>query len=94
MTSGDDQKSLQDLVKENNEILKQIRGGQRRNRIFTVLYWLVIIGVSLGFFYYLQPIFTKLKELLTGLAGNVANGAGNVADINLLQSLLEQLGGK
>jgi len=85
---------LKEIVIENNELLKKIRGGQRRSRIFTVLYWLVVIGIALGFFYYLRPIFNKLLLLLQGIVGAANNATSSLADVNLLQNLIDQLGGK
>ncbi|MDP3962529.1 MAG: hypothetical protein Q8Q03_01535 [bacterium] len=54
------------LAEENNEILRSIK---RRNRLGTALrvfYWAVIIGISFGAFYFIQPYLDFLK----GMAGS------------------------
>lgn len=49
------------LVKENNEMLQKVRRIQKMNFFFKILYWVLIIGVAVGLFYFLQPFVDQLK---------------------------------
>ena len=51
------------VAKENNNMLRKMRGAQRRANIFKFLYWLVIIGIAVGAFYFLQPYFQVVQDL-------------------------------
>lgn len=44
-----------EMVEENNKILRSLRRSRRIGIIMTTLYWVVIIGISVGAFYFLQP---------------------------------------
>jgi hypothetical protein len=44
-----------ELANDNNKILHGIRRSNRWNAFFRVVYWIIIIGVSVGAFYYVQP---------------------------------------
>jgi hypothetical protein len=62
-----------DLAEENNKILKGIRRSNRVSFIFRFLYWLLIIGVSIGAFYYIQPYVDKLNKAYGSLQSNVSD---------------------
>ena len=51
------------LAKENNKILKELRAAKRREAVMRLIYWLVIIGVALTIFYYIQPYIENLTEI-------------------------------
>lgn len=53
-----------ELVEENSRILKSIQQANRRSAVFKVLYWVVIIGLSFGAYYAIQPYVTTLKAAL------------------------------
>lgn len=67
------------MSEENNKILRSMRRASRFGTIVRVLYWVVIIGLSIGAFYVIQPYI----NLMTGLYGqaqgtmNSAQGAAN-----------------
>ena len=44
------------LTVENNEILRSIRRQQHIGNAFRFLYWLVILGVLGGAYYYVKPV--------------------------------------
>ena len=51
-----------ELVEENARILRGIQRSQRASMIFRLLYWLVIIGISVGAFWFIQPYINSLKD--------------------------------
>ena len=63
------------LAKENNRLLKKMRRAAIWGRVMHLLYWVLIIGVSLGLFYFLQPYIDQVKALYEGLQG-VTEGIG------------------
>ncbi|OGI61777.1 hypothetical protein A2645_00585 [Candidatus Nomurabacteria bacterium RIFCSPHIGHO2_01_FULL_39_9] len=76
-----------ELVKENNKLLKKIRGATKRAIVFKIIYWLIILGIALGAFYYIQPFVDKAKEIL----GTVSGIGSSIPDIG---GLLDQVNGK
>ena len=84
--STKDLNKVLDLVKENNKMLRKIRRGQKRSQIVRIAYWLIIIGISVGAYYYIQPYINMLQDF-TGEARdtldnikNIQNEAGNAVD--------------
>ncbi len=53
---------LLELTKENNMMLRSMRRLQRWTSAFKVVYWLVLIGVAAGAFYFLQPYMAQFKS--------------------------------
>ncbi len=43
------------LVQENNEILHKMRRSHRLGLVLRIFYWVIIIGISFGAFYLIQP---------------------------------------
>jgi len=62
-----------ELLKENNRMLKKMRRTQKRSTFFKFLYWLVIIGIALGGFYFLQPYFQQVKVLYEQIVPGLQN---------------------
>ncbi len=61
-----------ELSEENNKMLKSLVRNMRWGRLFKILYWAVIIAVSLGAFYYSQPYLDKAESLLTSFSETVS----------------------
>lgn len=59
------------LSKENNELLKKVRGFQRWSQITKILYWFIIIGVAIGSFYFIKPYLGGLVNLYSGGVSDV-----------------------
>jgi hypothetical protein len=74
------------LAQENNAILKKLHRSMLTGRVMRVLYWIVIIGASLGAFYLIQPYLDSLKSLTS--IGTSAQSAQNAESV---QSLLGNL---
>jgi hypothetical protein len=53
------------LTEENNNMLRQMRRRARWGTIFRIIYWVLIIGLSVGAFYFIQPY-------INGLVGNIS----------------------
>lgn len=77
------------LTKENNQMLLRIRRGQRLAHISRIAYWIVIIGVSYGAYYYVQPYLNSLL----GYYGAFTDKSGKITsptDIRQLESLIKE----
>lgn len=66
-----------EISEENNILLKKIWGSIQIGRLFKTIYWIFIIGATLGAYYYVQPYLVKLIEIYSSLG-----------DPQLLQKLL------
>jgi hypothetical protein len=87
---NEDTNELKELVRqaiaigeENNVLLKKMRRSSRWSSFFRVIYWLIIIGLSVGAFYFIQPYVATMESLwqrsgLSGAAGNSGVGIGTI----------------
>ncbi len=54
---------IQKLTEDNNAMLHRMRAAQKRATLWSILKWVVIIGFTLGSFYFLQPYVDKVVSL-------------------------------
>jgi ABC-type uncharacterized transport system permease subunit len=59
------------LVKENNEMLHKVRGVQKRQFVFSVLKIVIIVGIALGAFYFLQPLIDQVGKFIQSTGVNI-----------------------
>ena len=52
-----------ELSKENNKLLRKLRSSQRWSNITRTMYWLLLIGISIGAFYFVQPYIDQIKSV-------------------------------
>jgi len=78
------------LTEENNKLLHKIRGFQRRGTVWQVLKYLLIIGIALGAFYYMDPYLNKIVNLYNSVTGTAQN-TKNTSSPSFLQDLLQKL---
>jgi len=57
------------LAEENNKMLHKIRSVQKRAAIWQTLKYILIIGIALGAFYFLDPYLNKIIGLYNSVAG-------------------------
>ena len=79
--------NTQKLALENNAILRKMRRSARISSLFHVFYWIVIIVLTFGSYYFIQPYVNMLPTLL-GAAGGDPIAANNAS--KLLQDLLSK----
>lgn len=53
-----------ELAEENNEMLRRVRTVQKRQYLFQIIRWVLIIGISIGAFYFLQPYVDNFQYFL------------------------------
>ncbi len=61
------------LSKENNELLIKIRSVQRWSQITRIFYWFLIIGITVGAFYFIKPYLGNLLNIYTGRVSGISN---------------------
>ena len=72
--SPEDKSVLMEIVelsRENNKMLRSIRNASRWARAWRVFYWIVIIVVTLGSYYFVQPYIAALRSVYSGFQENV-----------------------
>ena len=57
-----------ELSKENNKMLHKMVRTQRNALIMKAVYWLIIIGITVGAFFYIQPFLKKFTDMLPGVS--------------------------
>jgi len=77
------------LAEENNKLLLSLR---RTNRVaigMRVLYWVIIIGLTFGAFYFVQPYLNFFSSLTGNLNPSSQNRQGTTTDSTWLETLQE-----
>lgn len=70
-------KKALELSQENNKMLHSIKKQMLVGRIFRIVYWIVIIGVAIGVYYYVDPYI----ESAINAYGNVKGDLRSFGDL-------------
>lgn len=65
----DDRRLLEEvksLAEENSKMLRSIQRMNRTSAVLKMIYWIVILGISFGAFYFMQPYLDALKNAAGG----------------------------
>jgi hypothetical protein len=62
-----------ELAEENNKMIRKLVRMYRLTRAIRVVYWIIIIGITLGAFYFVQPYVEGAKTVYTTVTGDVGN---------------------
>lgn len=65
------------LARENNKLLKKIHRAAVWGRVIRTIYWVVIIGVTVGALYFLQPYVDQLQSIY----GQVQDTQAQLSDL-------------
>lgn len=60
-----------ELSEENNKILHSLRRSNRVRSFFRIVYWVLIICVSVGAFYYIQPYVNVVIKAYQGIQNDI-----------------------
>jgi len=55
-------KENNELIQKNNELLKKVYSYIKWRRVFTALYWILIIGAVSGLLFFLEPYVNQLLD--------------------------------
>jgi hypothetical protein len=75
-----------ELSRENNKMLRKVRGVQKRQAIWSFIKIILIIAIAFGSFYYLEPYLNKLMNLYGQITGT-----GVKVDPTTLQNALKNI---
>ena len=87
-----DLKQILEFTQDNNKMLHKIRNVQKREAIFRAVKLLVIIGVSVASFYYVEPYLNKMLGLISSVTGIEQKLNSNSLNIGSLQDILKKVG--
>lgn len=82
-----------ELSKESLKILKKINRGRIFSNVFSLFKWTVIIGISFGAYYYIEPFLSgyidTLKSITSGVenVSKVSNNVNSAVSPDLLKKL-------
>ncbi len=62
-----------DLAEENNKILHKLKRANTRSALFRWFYWIIIIGISIGAFYFLEPYIKAATNAYKSLQTEISN---------------------
>ena len=65
---GEERPTLQkilDLASENNVMLHRLQRARRWGSFLSIAKWVILIGISAGLYYYLQPILERWPTIWT-----------------------------
>lgn len=63
-------KRVLELSEENSRILEKLNSERKWRRFFSLLYWVVIIGVAVGAYYFVEPIVTQFLQIYEQFGGS------------------------
>ena len=76
----EEQKMLQEaltLSRENNVLIKKLYRSTMWSHAFRIIYWLILIGITIGTFYVIQPYIDQLQ----GIYGQVQETRSQFGDL-------------
>ena len=79
------------LAAENNKILRSIRRSTHISTAMSIFYWVIIIGLSVGAYYYIQPWITDMIGVLNKANNIQSNVTAAQGATDQLKSLLEKM---
>ena len=80
------------LVEENNKLLRKMHRSAIWGSIFRFIYWVAIIGASVGAYYLIQPYVDQLKGVYGGIQQDVSTVRNTVNQVSGAASQLGDLG--
>lgn len=86
-------KALEEKVEKNYQVTLKIRRVQRNAQLFKLFYWVLIILIGFGAFYFIQPYLMQIIDTYTGIQDN-QKSFQNFSDVKNLNALLEQFKSK
>lgn len=82
------------LTRETNNLIKKIVSAQRWGRAFHLIYWIIIIGGSVGVYYFLQPVLGSVLgnyDALMNSVDKIQKTTQSLPDSSSINSILNSL---
>lgn len=84
--------SMSETVEENNKILHKLQRKSRYATIMSIVYWLIIFGISIGSYYYIEPYFKQLVSIYGSVQKDLGNAGQIKGSIEQLKEVLKNTG--
>lgn len=81
------------LARETHDLVEKMHSAQKWGRFFRILYWVILIGISVGAFYFLQGPLMQLIDTYQGLLGGIEKaqqGVNSIPDLGAIQEILKK----
>jgi hypothetical protein len=78
------------LTEENNKLLKSMQKSARWRTAFQIFYWVLIIALTFGAFYFIQPYINSLTGALGEVNSNGTSTGQSQSFSQELQNALKQ----
>ncbi len=82
----DELRELKALAVENQRMIKSVYKRMRFSSAFSIIKWVFIIAVTLGAFYYVQPVFEAVLKTYESVGG-LGSGPNGQSVLELFKSL-------
>lgn len=77
------------LSQENNLLLKKVRRVQKRAYAAKLVYWVVILLIALGAYYYIQPYIQKVTDLYVKGSDTLNGFNQSFSDLDNIQGIID-----
>ena len=70
---------IQEMLEENTRMTRSLLNSYRLSSAISIIKWVIIIGFTLGAFYFIQPYLENILKLygsINSLTGGVENNGG------------------
>ena len=64
-------KKTLELSQDNNKMLQSMHRSLVWGRVFRFIYWIVLLGIAIGSFYYIQPYLDQVLGTYQGVKGQL-----------------------
>ena len=78
---------MEELIEENHRMTKSLLNSYRLSSAISIIKWIIIIGFTLGAFYYIQPYLENILKLYGSINSLTGTGVENNGGIDILKAL-------
>lgn len=68
------------LEEENNKMLRSLKRSMFWSRVMSSIYWILILGISVGAFYFIQPYMDQAMDVYNEIKGNLDSASSFLED--------------
>jgi monomeric isocitrate dehydrogenase len=69
---------LQSMMEDNQRMVRSLYSKAKWATVLSVFKWILIIGVTVGSFYYIQPFIEKFMVAFDSISGNSTTGLSSI----------------
>ncbi len=69
---------LQDMMEDNQRMVKSLYTKAKWSTVLSLFKWILIIGITIGSFYYIQPFIERFMVAFDSISGNSTSGLSSI----------------